>query len=204
MTRINNKRPFYNCRRLTMWKMTDEETETYSETPLSFEKRLTTYSDTVETNSTQLYGDGELVETATSEGAGSLSLGIHHMTLDERVQIYNETDEDGTVISTGREIPPYMCVALIAAKRGNIVELRKWMKVVFQKHEESVTQQENNGVSYSMPTLSGTYSENTALGVKVARAEVDASTTEGKAFIENWFTTANYIKKENSSSGSGE
>lgn len=199
MTRINNKRPFYNCRRLTMWKMTDEEAETYSETAHSFEKRLTTYSDSTATNSTDLYGDGELVETAVAEGAGTLSVGIHHLTLDERVQLYNETDKNGAVISSGREVPSYMCVALIAAKRGTVVELRKWMKVVFSKHEESVTQQESSGVNYSMPTLNGTYSENTTLGIKAARAEVDSGTAEGKAFIENWFNTASFVGQEQES-----
>lgn len=196
MTRMNNKRPFYNCRRLTMWQMTDEEAETYSETAISFEKRLTTYSDSVETNSTPLYGDGELIETAVSEGEGSLSLGIHHMTLDERIKVYNETDKNGTVISTGEEIPPYMCVALIAAKRGKIVELRKWLKVAFQKHEETVEQKESGGIKYSMPTLNGTYSENTTLGIKVARAEVDSTTAEGKAFIEEWFTKADFVAED--------
>lgn len=192
-TNTTNKRPFCNCKRLTMWKMTDEEAETYSSTAISFEKRLTTYSDSVGSNSTLLYGDGELLETVVTEGEGTLRLGIHHITDEERKDIYNEVDENGAVISTGDEYAPFMCVALMAVKRSGKVNLRKYFKVAFSKHEESVNQQENSGVSYSMPTLQGTYSKNTALGWKSARREVDPSTAEGKTIIENWFSQADYI-----------
>ena len=38
-----NKRPFKNCKWLKMWKMTDEENETYDENiTLDFTGRLTT------------------------------------------------------------------------------------------------------------------------------------------------------------------
>lgn len=176
-----------------MWKMTDEENETYSETPLSFEKRLTTYTDDVASNSTTLRGDGEEVETVITEGEGTLRLGIHHLTDEERVPLYNETDSNGTIISTGDEYAPFQCVAFLAAKRSGKVNLRKFFKVAFKKHSETVNQQESNGVTYSMPTLEGTYSKNMTLGVKVARREVDPSTAEGKTIIENWFSQADYI-----------
>lgn len=193
-----NKRPFKNCKKLVMWKMTDEENETYSASKISFEKRLTTYTDSVETNSTPLYGDGENIEDAVSEGPGSLTLGIHHLADDERIQIYNETAvSSGAVVSTGDEIPPYMCVAVEAEKRNGRLNLRKWFKVCFKKHEESVTQQESGGITYSMPTLNGTYSKNNRLGYKVVRVEVDPTTEEGQEFITNWYANAEFIGNGN-------
>lgn len=189
-----NKRPFVNCKRTVMWKMTDEVNETYSSTPISFADRLTTYTDSVESNTTPLYGDGRHLEDDYSEGNGSLSLGLHHIADDERVEIYGEeANSDGAVISTGEEIPPYFCVALMAVKRNGMVNLRKFFKTKFSKHEESVTQQESGGVNYSMPTLSGSYCQNTRLGYKVVRIEVDPRTVEGAAFIENWYASPEFI-----------
>lgn len=195
---VANKRPFKNCKKMVMWKMTDEENETYSASKISFEKRLTTYTDSVETNSTPLYGDGESLEDAVSEGSGSLALGIHHLTDDERVTIYNETAvSSGAVVSTGDEVPPYMCVALEAEKRSGRLNLRKWFKVCFKKHEEQVTQQQSGGITYSMPTLNGTYSKNNRLGYKVVRVEVDPTTEAGQEFITNWYANAEFIGNGN-------
>ena len=83
-------------------------------------------------------------------------------------------------------------------------EIRKYFKTIYQKHEETVTQLSDSGVSYSMPTLQGTYSTNTKLGekgMKVARLEVDPSTEEGAAIYTRWFTDATYIGVDQ---GSGE
>lgn len=198
-------RPFSNCKRLTMWKMTDEENETYEETPRTFGKRLTTFSDSVATNSTELYGDGELVETVTTEGVGTLGIGIHYLTIDERVDLYGEELKyEDTVVSTGDEIAPYQCVACIKSKHSGMVELVKYFKAIFTKHEENVTQQESGGINYSMITLNGTYSKNMALNMKSARAVVDSRTAEGKAFIEKWFATAAFIGEEPDSGSGGE
>lgn len=190
-----NKRPFKNCKWLKMWKMVNEETETYSATPtLDYTNRLTTYNDNTDTTSTPLYGDGEHIEDAVSIGEGNLSIGVHHVADEERVDLYGEeTNSDGAAISTGREIPPYFCVALAAEKRSGMLNLRKYFKTVFQPHEESVTQQENGGINYSMPTLNGTYSKNSRLGMRAIRVEVDPNTADGQAFIQNWYANADYI-----------
>ena len=76
MSETNNKvRPVYNCERLYIYPMIDEENEVYSDTPLTFVKRLTSYNDSVASNNTELYGDGELVESEVEEGAGTIALG---------------------------------------------------------------------------------------------------------------------------------
>lgn len=193
-----NKRPFVSCKRTVMWKMISEEYEAYSPTPVSFADRLTTYTDGVENNITPLYGDGKHIEDAYSEGNGTLSLGLHHIADDERAQLYGERATSyGAVISTGEETPPYFCVALMAVKQNGMVNLRKYFKVLFSKHEESVSQQESGGVSYSMPTLNGKYSQNTRLGIKSVRIEVDPRTQEGQEFIENWYASAEFIGGNN-------
>lgn len=191
---MSNKRPFVNCAKVKMWKMLSEDTGAYdSSVTLDFEKRMTTYTDSVQTNSTPLYGDGELIETATSEGAGNLSIGVHHVEDAERVDLYGENNVGGTTVNTGDSVAPYYCVALMAKKRNGMVNLRKWFKVIFSPHEETVNQIEDNGIQYSMVTLSGTYSKNIPLGMKSARVEVDPSTTAGAQFIENWFTIPDFI-----------
>ncbi len=190
-----NKRPFKNCKWLKAWKMTDEENESYdSSVTLDFSDRLTTYTNSFETNSTPLYGDGKNVENAVSEGLESVSYGVHHVADDERADLYGETvNSSGAVISTGEDIPPYFCVAAAAEKRNGMLNLRKWLKVNFQKHEETVSQQENGGITYSMPTLTGNCAVHSRLGVKSVRIEVDPKTAEGAEFIENWYANAEYI-----------
>jgi len=189
-----NTRPFINCKDLRMWKMIDETAGTYSsEISLDFSDRMTTYGDSVATNSTPLYGDGELIETAVTEGMGTLTHGVHHVTDSERQVLYNESNVGGTSVSTGHEVTPYFCTALRALKLNGKVNLRKWFKVAYQKHDENVTQLENNGVQYSMTTLTGTYSENTALGMKVARCEVDPTTVAGAAFMNRWMTEPTFV-----------
>lgn len=204
MSETTNTRPFVNCKNLKMWKY-NEKTGEYSNTPtLDFSDRMTTYTDSVTTNSTPLYGDGKHIEDATSEGPGSLSYGLHHITDAERIDLYGETKEGNTAVSTGSDIAPYFCVAHAAEKRNGMVNLRKYFKTIFQKHEESVTQQSDSGVTYSMPTLQGTYSTNTQLGakgMKAARLEVDPSTPEGAVIYNKWFTDATYIGVDQ---GSGE
>lgn len=195
---MSNKRPFKNCKWLKMWKMTDEDNETYAANGtagmLDFTKRLTTYRNGVETNNTPLHGDGVKVEDAIIEGDETLELGIHHLADDERPVLYGETlNAAGASVSTGDEIPPYFCVATAAEKRNGTLNLRKWMKTVFQKHQEDVTQQESGGLTYSMPTLRGTCSQNTRMGVKSVRIEVDPRTQAGRDFIENWYANAEYI-----------
>ena len=190
-----NKRPFKNCKWLKMWKMTDEENETYdTDVTLDFTGRLTSFKNSVDSNSTPLYGDGKSVETAISEGDETVEFGIHHLVDDERAPLYGETrNSTGAVISSGEEVPPYFCVAAAAEKRNGMLNLRKWFKTTFRKHEESVNQQESGGINYSMATLSGTCSQNTRLGIKSVRIEVDPNTQDGADFITNWYANAEYI-----------
>lgn len=199
-------RPVCNCENLTMFKMTDDTAQTYSTTPLSFADRLTTYGSSVTTNSENLRGDGKVVDIDVTEGDGTFTAGLHHVTNAERAQLYNEkTNSAGAVISAGDEDPPFFCVALATNKKkkdGKIIKiLHKWFKVKFSKHDENVDQLGDGNTNYSFVTLSGTFTANTALadstlgtsGAKEARLEVDTSTTEGLALYNSWFTSATFV-----------
>lgn len=191
---MEDKKPFVNCKKTKLWKMTNEQTGTYSSTvTIDLEDRLTTYTDNVSVNSTPLYGDGKMQDNAVAEGAGTLQLGVHHIADSERIDLYGEENVNGTSVSTGHNVAPYFCVALMAEKRNGNVNLRKFFKTQFAPHEETVTQQQDNGITYSMPTLQGTYFENTVTGRKAARVEADPKTAQGQALIANWFSIPEYI-----------
>ena len=193
MSETNNKvRPVYNCERLYIYPMIDEENEVYSDTPLTFVKRLTSYNDSVASNNSELYGDGELVESEVEEGAGTIALGIHGMTDEEYAAIFGCELRNGTVIESDDDEPVYCCVILMARSGKHKVNVRKWPKVRFQKPEESVSQKESNK-TYSFLTLNGSFIECDRLGVKRAKKTVTENTAEGRAFIEGWFGSPEFF-----------
>ena len=180
-----------NIKRLTMWEMTDEDNSEYGEA-ISFIKRAMGYTDSIETSSTELYGDGGLVDTAVGTGKGTLKLDIHELTSEERGIVYGEKIENGTNFTTGDEIVPNMCVAVMAETNSKKVNLRKWFKVKFVPHEEKTSQIEKGNVTFSTISLSGTYIKDEKYGYRCVRLAVDTTTDEGKEIIENWFTDATY------------
>lgn len=191
-TNQQNIRPIYNCERLVITPMTDSEKETYG-TPYEFTKRLMSYDDSVQTNTTDLYGDGVIVESSVEEGPGTLVLGIHGLTDDEYAAISGaEVDSNGVVIETGEEEPPYCCVALIARIGKDKVNLRKWPKVRFQKMPENVQQKQGNK-TYSTPTLTGSFVRCERLNCKRARMSQIAESTTNKDKIEAWLTNPDYL-----------
>ena len=184
-------KPIYNCEKLYIWPMIDEENEIYG-SPIVLVKKLMTYDDSTANNTTDLYGDGGVTDTAVDEGAGTLALGIHGLTDSEFAKIYGVSIDGGSVVETGEEVPPYCCVALMARKGKNIVTLRKWMKVRFAKHTESVQQKQGN-TTYSTPTITGTFVLCERLNAKRVRRTVDLSTSAGAAMADAWFDDPNCI-----------
>jgi hypothetical protein len=187
-------KPVVNCNNLTFWKMEDEENETYGEAN-SLAGRMMAFTDTLTTNSTNLNGDGEIVDTAVGIAGGQLKIDIHQLTDAERVLIYGETITNGSVVTTGNESTPAVCVAAAAPHNiSNIVNLYKWFKVRFAPNEEGAEQISEGKKSFKTITCNGSYSKNAALGYMRAKVSaVDISTTEGKALYDNWFTDAAYI-----------
>ena len=114
-----------NCRNFTAWAMTDEDEETYSQTPVSLAGKTMNFTDSLTVNTTDLSGDGVIADTATGVGKGQLTVGIHDLTDSERVTFFGETLQNGAVVTTGRESSPALCVALVTdcATDGSVVNL---------------------------------------------------------------------------------
>lgn len=197
---MSNLKPIYNCERLQITPMIDEESETYGE-DIEFTKRLMTYDDSTATNNTPLYGDGEMTDNAVDEGEGTLALGIHGLTDEEFSKIYGTEVRNGSVVETGNEVPPYCCVALMARKGKNTVVLRKWPKVRFAKHTESVQQKQGN-TTYSTPTITGTFVKCERLDAKRVRRTVeDTTSAASQTLIQQWFSETDFIGSESQSQG---
>lgn len=197
-TTNGNLLPVYSCKKLMLWPMVDETNETYGD-PISLEGDLMTYDDSVSTNTSKLYGDGQVAAVDVIESDGTLALGIHGLSDEVYAKLFNALKKQTTtgsitsVTEDGTEMSPYFCVALSAPCNGeHVVNLRKWMKVRFGKFGESV-QQKTDNKTYSTPTLNGSYLANSRLGVKRARAAgVDISTVAGAAFEANWYGNPEY------------
>ena len=183
-------KPIYNCERLVITPMTDEETETYG-TPYEITKRLMSYDDSVDSSTTDLYGDGVLVESTVEENPGTLALGIHGLTDEEYAAIFGIDYDSDAIIESGEEEPPYCCVALMTRIGKNTVNLRKWPKVKFKKMTESVQQKQGNK-NYSTPTLNGTFVQCKRLGCKRAR-KCDVVEDASASVIEAWLTRPDYL-----------
>ena len=187
-------KPIYNCERLVIWPMTDEENEVYGD-PIVLTRRLMSYDDNTDSSTTDLFGDGIIVDSDVDEGKGTLALGIHGLSDEEEAMINGIRMQDGTLVETGEEVPPYCCVALLARRGKNIVTLRKWPKVRFAKHQETV-QQKQGSKTFSTPTLNGTFVYCERLHAKRLRKTVDLSTVEGAAFMEGWFGSPEFISAD--------
>ena len=199
MSNNGAKKTAVNIKNTTIFAMTDEEQETYSTTPLDLSDRARSFTDSPTTNSTELWGDGELQEIAYSGGTGTLTLALNFLTDTDRQTIFGETVKNGSNIVTGDEVPPTVCVAFKTecTKDGKIVNLYKYFAVTFPPNEETVAQIEGNSVNYSTIQIQGNYRKNHTLGmVKAFKRHVDTSTDEGKALVENWFKTAAFIGNE--------
>lgn len=182
-----------NVKRLAMWEMTDEKEETYGDV-MPFDKRLMTYKDTPSVGEAELYGCGVLVAVASRNSGGSLELGIHGLTGDEREVMYGENIVGGTNVTSAEDVPSYVAVAVMSENEDGTVNLRKWFKVRFSPHDESISQIEGDKISFSTPTVKGTYVVNSTDWIRASRDDVD--TVEDAEFINKWFTDADYIGGE--------
>ena len=187
-------KPPINIERLAMWKMIDEDNETYGAV-MDFDRRVMSFRDTLSFNTAALYGTGVVVDKATTINEGTLSYNVHALTADERVALYNETKNSvGTVITTGDEIMPYVAVAHATRKRDGKWNLYKYFKVQFQPNEENTEQITQGNTTYSTIVLNGTYMTSEVHEMmRVMLPNVDPKTETGAAIIENWFNDPLYI-----------
>ena len=187
-------KPPINIERLAMWKMTDEDNETYGSV-MDFDKRIMSFRDTLSTNSTALYGAGIVVDRATTINEGTLTYNVHALTADERNNVYGETKNSANaVITASDDIIPYVATAHATKKRDGKWNLYKYFKVQFQPNEESTEQITQGNMTYSTIVLNGTYMQSEVHeAMRAILFDVDPKTTAGAATIANWFANPLYV-----------
>ena len=179
-----------NVARLAMWKITEGNTEDTYGPVIDFDKRFMSYTDDVATATAPLYGCGELMDSVSKITQGNLVLNVHALKASERGAVLGETVASDTATLTGKEVAPYMVVALAEELPNGHVNLRKYYKTQFTQGQIG-TQQTDTGVTFSTTSLNGTYIKNGRVGkMRDIKFDVDPTTEEGSAIYESWFTTA--------------
>lgn len=179
-----------NVVRLAMWKITEGTTEDTYGSVIDFDKRFMSYTDDVTIATAQLYGCGELMDSVSRPTQGALVLNVHALKASERADILGETVASDTATLTGKEVAPYMVVALAEELRNGHLNLYKYYKTQFAQGQIG-TQQTDTGVTFSTTSLNGTYIKNGRVGkMRDIKFDVDPTTDDGSAAIESWFTTA--------------
>lgn len=179
-----------NVVRLAMWKITEGTTEDTYGSVIDFDKRFMSYTDDVTIATAQLYGCGELMDSVSRPTQGALVLNIHALKASERADILGETVASDTATLTGKEVAPYMVVALAEELPNGHVNLHKYYKTQFAQGQIG-TQQTDTGVTFSTTSLNGTYIKNGRVGkMRDIKFDVDPTTEEGSAIYESWFTKA--------------
>lgn len=182
-----------NVTRLAMWPYY-ESTDTYG-AAFDFDKRFMTYTDSLASNSTPLFGCGVQVDQVTKIGSGALTYGIHAFTKTERNKMFGETlDAGGAVVTTGEEVIPYVACAHSEELSNGHLNLYKYFKVKFAPNEMSAQQVSDGSVTFSTTQVQGAYIRNETLDMmRAIYYDVDPTTETGAAIIENWFSAATYI-----------
>lgn len=194
MSEINTRKPPVNVVKFCYWPMTDEDNNTFGEVR-DFGDTLMNYRDTPETASAKLNGCGKVVDSVKRVKGGALTYGVHALDSTDRKNFFGETvDVNGANTTTGKENIPYVACAHAEEKRNGHWNLYKYFKAQFDPNEIGTEQVSDGNMTFSTVTLNGTYMYNNAFDrMRTILLDVDPSTTEGAALIENWFTTVDYI-----------
>lgn len=179
-----------NVKKLAIWKCEDES---YGEV-MSMEKRLMTYTDTPTVSTATLYGDGEIADSVTRNSGGTLALNVHDLLSAERAVMYGEKVEKGANVTRTTDVGKYVAVALMSDNVDGTVNLRKWFKVKFAQHAESVQQISDGSETFSTITLNGTYIATDDGTLRAMRDDLDPVTDA--EIINKWLTEAEYIGPE--------
>ena len=190
-----------NVKRLAMWSVTEgnvpDNTSIVQDVSqvIDFDKRLMNYSDQPQTASAQLYGCGDLARNISRITGGTLSIGIHALSADERSTIFGETTTTQTAgklsTLTGHETSKYLIVAIAEELPNGNLNLRKYYHVEFRPGQSGTAQMEGSNITFSTSTLEGTYFRNEALDkIRDILFNVDPSVPASATAIESWFTTA--------------
>ena len=184
-----------NIRNLQIQPMTAEETATTSATygeAISFTNRFMSFTDTPKQNSGSLYGDGAKTNSFVSKDGGELQLNIQKFLANERVSLFNETQESDNTVSMGKnDVVPYVSVAFEVENDDGTIDLHKYPKVKFAEQATTVTQKDEKGGTYSTMQLKGEYifdlKDNKARYIKENMSPVSDA-----AEIAAWFASGDF------------
>lgn len=182
----------HNIKRLVMW-VYDEDEETYG-SPISFDGTVMSYKDSISSNSTDLYGCGDLIDIATVKNRGTLEIGVSFDFRGEnRKNIFGEIFKNNVNITTSNDVTPIVAVAAMTTTSTGKINLRKWFKSIFNPNDENVQQIESSA-TFATATITGTYFPDGSGRMRARMDHLDA--TNDKELIEKWFTDATYIGEE--------
>jgi phi13 family phage major tail protein len=191
MTTTEKRKANIGLRRLVVWSMTTETTEsiTYG-TAHEFSKALMTMTDTPSASSGALEADDQIVDELAAVDGGELKIGVTGILAEERQLLYGTTARNGTDVTNKDDDAPYVCVACMFNRGGGSFELRKYPRVKFLPGEEKSETKRKGQVQYYTTDLSGSYSPTLHNGdIRYIRV-VDAAAD--KSVIDSWFTDAAY------------
>lgn len=189
------EKPAIGLKRLVMWQLiSDTETGvTYSEAPVKFDKKLMTATDTPTVTTGSLEADNQVVDEAVSHDGGELSIGVTALSNDERVLLYGETLDGGTLVDNKDNIGNYNATAYMTTRRDGLVNLYKYPKVMFTPQAENYSTVKKGSIEYAVASLKGNYIPTIANGNSAYRRLGVNPETESE-IIEKWFTEADYYK----------
>lgn len=185
-----------NVQRLTMFRqLTDSSSgTTYETVAYTFPNELNSAKYTPKVSTASQYGDGVKAEEHVAKDGGTLDVVIRGFKPGDAAFVFGESDESGTDVSNANDIVPNVCVAYFTVRPDGKVNLYKFPKVKWMPQGESASQQEGSTVNYGTASLQGTYSPLISTGDdRYTKYGVDPASDA--AFIESWFTTANFYKE---------
>ena len=191
-------RSVVNVKRLVMWAMTsdDKSGTVYDSTARAFTDQLNAARYVPKTATAEQYGDGKKVEDYVAKDGGNIEYTIRGFNDSDSEFLFGEKKNSaGVNISNAGDIVPYVCSAHMTERPDGTVNLFKFPKVKFMPQGEDNKQKEGTTISYGTASLKGTYSPLISNGDDCYKRYGVNPKTDA-AFIESWFTDADFIGDE--------
>lgn len=177
-----------NVKNVVYATLTDETAGTYG-TPKTISPLMSVKVDT-KTSNEILYGDGSPQETMTTVGETTLEIGINDLPQDVHAALLGHTHDPVTGVMVEKETDeaPYVALGFELVKSNGSSVFFWYLKGKFEEPAVDAKQKEDK-VSYSTPTLKGTF-VNRADGIKRYKFDEDAGTTPVTNFLTSVYKPA--------------
>lgn len=190
--------PTVGLKRLVVWPLIEDSKNKleYGEAH-EFVNRLMTSQDDPNVLQDSINADDITAESLVVVDGGKLTVGVTDLTSEERKMLLGEMIRNGTNITSIKNLTGYVCVACMCKRSDGTYNLKKYPKVKFVPGSESSETMQKSGVKFVTQTLSGEYlstvNNNESRAVRYAVPEDDE-------IVNQWFTEANYIGPEETTS----